>query len=138
MNRKQSKYRHIILLESRRERVLSEIPDAPSFLHKPSNSRRFERLLTMIPQPLESSHDKDAAPPIPSLDGGSVPLVLRKSAVDDVKTALPPYTRRRWRGWIVSYFSVKQAQRLIPMKSANFRLRCRNLSYKRKWNLVWC
>jgi hypothetical protein len=63
---------------------------------------------------------------------------MRGSASSAADTGLPPYARRRFRGWIVTRFDVRSVQRLIPIKSDSFRLRHRNLSYKRKWNLVWC
>jgi hypothetical protein len=63
---------------------------------------------------------------------------MRGMRGEDVETILPPYARRKFRGWIVTRFDVRRVQRLIPVKSENFRLRFRNLNYKRKWNLVWC
>lgn len=105
MNSRQSKYRHIVVLEGRRERRWSDIPDATQ--------------PTAIP---ETTAPCPASDPLPKTTNDLLPLALR----------------RRERGRVVTHVSIQLAQRLIPRKSTNFRLRCRNLSYKRKWNLVWC
>jgi hypothetical protein len=110
MSSKQSKYRHIILFESRRDRLMTKTPEP-------------------MPQPLV---------PHPGTDPGPALFVMRGRLQDPSEITLPPYARRKFRGWIVTRFEVRRVQRLIPIKSENFRLRYRNLSYKRKWNLVWC
>jgi hypothetical protein len=138
MNKKQVKYKHIVLLESRRERCLSELADGQSLCHEALRRRRTERPITMISQHLGSALDTEQSSSQLLTAENPAPLPGRRSLVEDLNVSLPPYARRRWRGWIVSYFSVKRAQRIIPMKSTSFRLRCRNLSYKRRWNLGWC
>lgn len=119
MSRKQSKYRHIILFESRRDRLMTETPEP-------------------TPQPLVLHPGTDPSQPHTAADPGAAPFVMRGRVSDASETTLPPYARRKFRGWIVTRFDVRRVQRLIPIKSDNFRLRYRNLSYKRKWNLVWC
>lgn len=136
MSRKQSKYRHIILLESRRGRLMTEVPEPPQ--HEPAPQRSPDRPPTTIPQPLVPRPGTDPSPPATAPDPGPAPFVMRGQLPQDSETILPPYARRKFRGWIVTRFAVRRVQRLIPVKSENFRLRYRNLSYKRKWNLVWC
>ncbi len=86
--------------------------------------RRTRRPLTESPEPSQLQ-------PLVTIPGIN-PLP------ETADTMLPPYARRRYRAWIVPNFDVRRVLRLIPIKSDNFQLRCRNLSYKRKWNLVWC
>jgi hypothetical protein len=138
MSRKQTKYRHIILLERRRDRVMTEIPDTPPPQHEPIPRRTPDRPPTTIPQPHVPPPGTDPSPPNAAPEPGPPQIVMRTMPVDDMNMILPPYARRKFRGWIVTRFDVRRVQRMIPMKSTNFRLRCRNLSYKRKWNLVWC
>jgi hypothetical protein len=136
MSRKQSKYRHIILFESRRGRLMTETPEPTP--QEPIPKRSPDRPPATIPQPLVPHPGSDPLPPGTAPDPGPAPFVMRGRLLDASETTLPPYARRRFRGWIVTRFDVRRVQRMIPIKSENFRLRYRNLSYKRKWNLVWC
>jgi hypothetical protein len=124
------------LFESRRGRLMTEIPEQPQ--HEPIPKRAPDRPPTTIPQPLVPRPDTDPVPSSPQPDPGPPPFVMRASRSPEAEAGLPPYARRRLRGWIVTRFDVRCVQRLIPIKSDSFRLRHRNLSYKRRWNLVWC
>ena len=136
MSRKQSKYRQIMWLERRCGRLMSEVPEPPR--HEPIPRRSPDRPPTTIPQPLFPHPDTDLPAPNTAPDPGPVPLGMDGPLAEKAETILLPYARRKFRSWMVTKFDVHRVQRLIPLKSDNFRLRYRNLSYKRKWNLVWC
>lgn len=138
MSKKPVKYKHIILLKSRRERYVSEVADPQSLGHEVLPRCRAEHSSTKIPNQVGSVQGtaRSSSKIVP--EESPPPLAWRRLVAQDRDASLPPYAKRRWRGWIISYFSGKRAQRIIPMKSTSFRLRCRNLSYKRKWNLGWC
>ncbi len=136
MKRKKAKYRQIIWLERRCGRLMTEAREPPQ--HEPEP----EHLHALPPATMRQSLHRDSgidplsSPVEPDLSWDEVTMGgLFQSHAD---TTLPPNARRKFRGWIVTNFNVRRVQRLIPIKSENFRLRCRNLSYKRKWNLVWC
>lgn len=117
---------------------MTELPDTPPPQHEPIPRRTPDRPPTTIPQPIVPHPGSDPSPPNAAPEPGPPPFVMRELQRNNVNTVLPPYARRKLRGLIVTHFDVRSVQRLIPMKSTSFRLRYRNLSYKRKWNLVWC
>lgn len=138
MIRKQSKYRHIILLESRRGRMKAEMSQPSPPQHEPVPNRTSDRPPTTSPQLIVPHPGRDPLPTDSAPEHGPAPLTMREYWNEEINTILPPYARRKFRGWVVTRFAVRRVQRLIPMKSTSFRLRYRNLSYKRRWNLVWC
>ncbi|WP_141734139.1 hypothetical protein [Oligoflexus tunisiensis] len=115
---------------------MTEIPEPPQ--HEPIPKRSPDRPPTTIPQPMVPDPGIDPGSPSTAPHPEPAPIVMRGCPAQEINTILPPYARRRFRGWIVTRFDVRRVQRLIPVKSESFRLRYRNLSYKRKWNLVWC